>query len=128
MLKSTNLSNNYKELIKATISELKYDPMKDYLKKTFSDTSKHIPTKNEEVIKAEDTLLTEDFSQMSIEEELNIKQEYNPFKSTNSHQIYHQKFNTYYNRGNYRNYNRRNNISSLYQQQPKVKSTQNNMK
>ena len=35
--------------------------------------------------------------------------------------------NTYYSRGNYRNYNRRNNISKHYQQEPKARSTQNNM-
>ena len=66
-LKSANLSNNHKELMKATIPELKYDLMKRQLKKTFSDASRHIPTKNEEVIKADDTFLTEDFCQMSIE-------------------------------------------------------------
>ena len=43
--------------------------MKDQLKKTSSgDASRHIPTKNENVIKAEDTFLTEGFSQMTIEE------------------------------------------------------------
>ena len=60
-----NLSNNPEELVKATIPELKYDPMTDQLKKTFSDTSRHIPPKNEEVIKVEDTFLTEYFSQMT---------------------------------------------------------------
>ena len=53
-LKSANSSNNHKELIKATIPELKYDLMKYQLNKTFNDASRHIPTKNEEVIKAED--------------------------------------------------------------------------
>ena len=33
LLKSANLSNNHEELIKATIPELKYDLMKDHLKK-----------------------------------------------------------------------------------------------
>ena len=101
--------------------------MKDQLKKTFSDASRHIPTKNEEVIKAEDTFLTEDFCQISIEEGFNTEQESNPFRSTNSQQTYDQELDTYYNRGNYRNYNRRN-ISRHYQQQPKIRSTQNNMK
>ena len=49
--------------------------MKDELKKTFSDTSRHIPTKNKEVIKAEDTFLTEDFTQMTTEEGFNTEQE-----------------------------------------------------
>ena len=96
LLKSANLSNNHEELIKATIPKLKYDLMKDQLKKTFSDASRHIPTKNEEVIKAEDTFLTEDFNQMSIEEGFNTEQENNPFRSTNSQQTYDQELDTYY--------------------------------
>ena len=47
--------------------------------------------------------------------------------STNSQQTSDQELDTYYSRGNYRNYNRRNNISKHYQQQPKARSTQNNM-
>ena len=35
---------------------------------------------------------------------------------------------TFHNRGSYHNYHRRNNISRHYQQQPKVRSTQNNIK
>ena len=128
LLKSRNLSNNHKELIQTAISELTNDLIKDQLKKTFSVASRHIPTKNEEIIKAEDTFLTEDLSQMSIEEGFNTEQEYHPFRSTNSQQTYDQQLYTYYNRGNYRNYNRRNNIRRHYQQQPKVRSTKNNMK
>ena len=101
--------------------------MKDQLKKTFSDTSRHIPTKKEEVIKAEDTFLTAEFSQMAIEG-FNAEQEHNPFKSTNSQQTHNQELDTYYSRGNYPNYNRRSNINGHYQQQPEVRSTQNNMK
>ena len=108
--------------------ELKCDLMKGQLKKTFSDASRHISTKNEEVIIAEDTFLTEDFCQMSIKEGFNTEQEHNPFRSTNSQKTYGQQLDTYYNRGNYHNYNRRNNISRHYQQQPEVRSTQNNMK
>ena len=78
--------------------------MKDELKKTFSDASRHIPTKNEKVIKVEDTFLTEDINQMTIEEgSNNTQQEYNPFRSTNSQQTCDQELNTYY-RGNQRNY------------------------
>ena len=76
LLKLAHLSSNHEELIKATIPELKYDLMKDQLKKTFSDASRHVPTKNEEVIKAEDTFLIEDFSQMTIEEGFNAEEEY----------------------------------------------------
>ena len=114
MLKSANLSNNYEELIKATTPEIKYDLMKDQLKKSFSDASSPIPTKNERVIKAEDTFLTEDFSQMTIEEGFNTEQECNPFRSTNSHQTYDHELDNYYNRGNCSNYSRRNNISRHY--------------
>ena len=128
MLKSANLSNNHEELVKATIPELKYDLMKDQLKKTLTDASRLIPTKDEEIIKAKDTFLIEDFSQMAIEEGFNTEQEYNPFRSTNSLQTCDQELDTYYSRGNYHNYNRRNNISRHYQQQPKVRSTQKNMK
>ena len=95
LLKSANLSNNHEELIKATIPELKYDLMKDQIKKSFSDTPRNIPRKNEEVIKAEDTFLTEDFCQMSIEEGFNTEQEYNPFRSTNSQQTYDQELDTF---------------------------------
>ena len=65
---------------------------------------------------------------MTIEEGFNIEQEYNPFRSTNIQETYDQELYTYYSRGNYHNYNRRNNISRHYQQQPKVRSMQNNMK
>ena len=40
--------------------------MKDQLKKISSDASRHIPIKNEEIIKAGNKFLDEDFSQMSI--------------------------------------------------------------
>ena len=45
LLKLATLSNNHEELIKATIPELKYDLMKDHLKKIFSDASRHIQNK-----------------------------------------------------------------------------------
>ena len=35
-------------------------------------------------MKAEDTFLTEDFNQMTIEEGFNTEQEYNRFRSSNS--------------------------------------------
>ena len=89
--------------------------MKDQLKKISSDASRHIPIKNEEIIKAGNTFLDEDFSQMSIEEEFNREKECSHFRSTNSQQTYGQGLDTYYNRGNYRNYYIRNNISRHYQ-------------
>ena len=103
LLKSANLSNNHEELIKATIPEIKYDLMKGQLKKTFLHGSRHIPIKNAEVVKSEDTFLTDNFSQMTIKERFNTEQGYNPFRSTNSQHTYDQDLNTYYNRGNYHN-------------------------
>ena len=51
--------------------------------------------KNEELINAEDTFLTEDFSQMLIEEGFNTEQECNPFRLTNSQPVYDQELDTY---------------------------------
>ena len=65
---------------------------------------------------------------MTSEEGFNTEQEYNPFRSTSSQQTYDQELDTYYNRDNYNNYYKRNNISSHCQQQPKVRPTQNNVK
>ena len=45
LLKSVNLSNERVQLIKAILPELQYDSMKDQLKKTFSDSSRHISIK-----------------------------------------------------------------------------------
>ena len=56
---------HHEELIKATIHELQYDLMKVQLKETFSNGSRHVPTKNEEIIKTEDMFITEDFSQVT---------------------------------------------------------------
>ena len=47
-----------------------------------------ISNENEKVIKAEDTFLTEEFSQMAIQEWFNAEQEYNLFRSTNSQQTW----------------------------------------
>ena len=64
LLKSANFSNHCEELIKATIPELQYDLMKDQLKKIFSGASRHVPTKNEEVIMPADMFTTKAFSPM----------------------------------------------------------------
>ena len=79
-MKSANLYSNHEELIKATIPELKYGLMKDQLKKTFSDASRQIPTKNEKVIKAEDIFSIEHFSEMTIELGFNSEQQYSPYR------------------------------------------------
>ena len=42
LMKSANLSNEHEQLIKATLPELQYDSMKDQLKKTFSNSSRHL--------------------------------------------------------------------------------------
>ena len=51
LLKSANLSTHHEELIKAAIPDLHYNIMKDQLKKTFSDASRQILTKTEDIIK-----------------------------------------------------------------------------
>ena len=72
--------------------------MKDQLKKTFSDASRHAQTKNEEIIKAKGTFLTEDFSQMTIQHEYStdkviIEQDYHPFR-TDSQKSYENEYDT----------------------------------
>ena len=57
LLKSANLSSYHEELIKATIADLKYNIMKDQLKKTFSDASRQIPTKSEDIINTEEAFI-----------------------------------------------------------------------
>ena len=99
--------------------------MKDQLKKTFSDASRNIPTKTEEVIKTEDTFLTEDINNMTLQEDVSIDQEYNPFRMNSQQTAYDQEQDIFYNRGNYRNYNRRNNNNRQYQQQTRTRPSQN---
>ena len=61
LIKAANLSSQHEELIKATITDLKYDLVKDQLKKTFSDSLKRIPTsEDQDFIKVEETLFAED--------------------------------------------------------------------
>ena len=67
LLKSTYLSKHHEKLIKAVNPELQYDLMKDQLQKTFSDELRHIPTKNEAVIKTRHTFLPEEFNEMLIQ-------------------------------------------------------------
>ena len=64
-LKSANLSNNHEELKKATLPELKCDLVKDQLRKTFSNASRHIPRKKRKL--SRQRIHFEDFSQMTIE-------------------------------------------------------------
>ena len=111
LLKAANLSNHHEELIKATIPDLKYDLMKDQLKKTFSDASRQIPTKVEDVIvKTEETYLTEEMNQISFQENHGqTEQEYYPFRDSPSFQTHEHDQEAYYTRGNYRNYQHPNN-------------------
>lgn len=62
-----NLLIHHRGLIKATIPELQYEIMKDQLKKTLHDASRHVAIKNEEIIRTEDTLITKNFSQMTTQ-------------------------------------------------------------
>ena len=53
-LNSANISAHHKELARATLSELKYDNMKEQLKKIFSDPKFFVSdTKSEPYIKVE---------------------------------------------------------------------------
>ena len=67
LLKSANLSNHHKQLIKATLPELQYDLMKDQLKKTFSNSSRHVPTE-EDYVKTEEALVAE-MNQLELRQE-----------------------------------------------------------
>ena len=131
LLKSANLSNSHKELTEAKVPELKYDLMKDQLKKTFSDASKQIPTKKRNY-HGRRYIFNWGF-QSNDNRRINLMQNKNTILS---HQQISSKqmirnwilIGYLHNRSNYYNYNRRNIISRHYQQQPKVRSTQNNMK
>ena len=60
LIKAANLSPQHEQLIKATISELKFEVVKDQLNKTFSD-SQNIPTHDsQDNIKVEGAYYTED--------------------------------------------------------------------
>ena len=58
LLKKTYLSKHHEKLIKAVNPELQ---------KTFSNELRHIPTKNEVVIKTRHTFLPEEFNEMLIQ-------------------------------------------------------------
>ena len=58
----------------------------------------HAPTKNEEVIKTEDTFTTEDFSQVTMQHEYStdkviVEQDFNPF-GNDSQQNYENEYDT----------------------------------
>ena len=63
LLKSANLSNYHKELIKGTITDLQYNLIKDQVKKAFSDASRQTPKKIKDIIKTEETFLAEEINQ-----------------------------------------------------------------
>ena len=48
LLKSAKLPNQHEQLSKATLRKTQYDLMKDQLRKTFSDSSRYIPTKGDD--------------------------------------------------------------------------------
>ena len=88
LLKSTNLSSYHEELVKATILDLQYNIMKDQLKKTFSDASRQIPTKSEDIIKMEEALMAEEINRLPFQDSYHhtisypYKIEYKPFRDT----------------------------------------------
>ena len=84
LLKSANMSTHHEELIKATIPDLQYNIMKDQLQKTLSDALRQVLTKTEDIVKTEETSLTEEFNKMEIQHEhlkdiLPSEHENNPF-------------------------------------------------
>ena len=132
LLKSANLSNNHEQLIKATLPELHYDLMKDQLKKTFSDSSRYIPTKEEDYVKTEEALVAEmnhlDLRQENYFDPPN-ENEYYPFRDShedmyksidNNYQGFENQNETFFNKNNYRTRNQntyRNNQYSYQQTQ-----------
>ena len=101
LLKSANLSNHYEQLIKATLPELQYDLMKDQLKKTFSDSSRHVPTK-EDYVKTEEDLVAE-MNQLELRQEnyfdTRNDKEYYPFRDAQE-DIYKPIYNNFQSYGN----------------------------
>ena len=53
--------------MKATIPNLQHNIMKAQLKKAFSDASRQVPTKTEDIIKTVETFLTEERNNMEIQ-------------------------------------------------------------
>ena len=103
LLKSANLSNEDKQLIKAILPELQYESMKDQLKKTFSDSSWH------------NALIPAGFDNLQLTDSYqdnppNIT-EYYPFReqqpvdlsreNNDDFQLCNGECNTFYNRNNY---------------------------
>ena len=109
LLKSVDLSSYHEELVKAAIPDLQYDIIKDQLKKTLSDASRQIPTKSDEIIETEGAFMVDEINHLSFREsyhqnELPLVNEYNPFRDTPNQLSTDQNHDTYYIRGNYRNY------------------------
>ena len=108
LLKLTNSFSYHEELVKPTIPDLQYDIMKDQLKKTFSDASRQIPTKPDEIM-TEEAFMTEEINHLSFQEsyhqnELPLENEYNPFRDPPNQLTTNQDHGAYYTSGNYHNY------------------------
>ena len=61
--------------------------MKGLLKKTFSDASRPIPTKSEDILKREEAFMVEEINHLSFQDsyhknELSLENEYNLFRDT----------------------------------------------
>ena len=90
--------------------------MKDQLKKTFTDSSWHIPIKEEGFIKTENTLLAAGFANLqltdSYQDDAPNSTEYNPFREQQPNDFYREnnddfqsfsrEHDAFYNRNNYR--------------------------
>ena len=66
LLKSANLPELHEQMVKGTITDLKFDLMKDQLKKMFGES---FPSKDRVSVKSEDTFHTQHSSQNSAERE-----------------------------------------------------------
>ena len=60
LLKSANLSSYHEELVKATVPDLQYELTKDQLKKAFSDASRQLPTKSDDIINTEEAFMAKE--------------------------------------------------------------------
>ena len=68
LLKSANLSSYHEELVKATMRDLQYDIMKDQLKTAFSDASRQIPAKSDDIINTEEAFMAEERNYLSFQD------------------------------------------------------------
>ena len=110
--------------------------MKDQLKKTFSDSSRHVPTKEEDYVKTEEVLVAE-MNQLELRQEhffdSRNNNEYYPFRDSqediykpidNNFQSYENQNETFFNRNNYQLRNKSMYRNNQYNYQQAQRSNQ----